>query len=87
MKSTVVTNAYYCKGCLRRHGINSSGTKLRINPFDNLGDIDVTDGIVKSRNSSATNSALCYYLDKAQYLGLEFFAYPLLFPNKKTDTS
>ena len=48
--------------------------------------MDVTDGM-ESRTTSAPNSALRYCLDKSQYFGLEFSSYPLLFPNKKTDTS
>ena len=36
--------------------------------------------------SSMPISVLSYLLDKAQYLGMEFFRYPLLFPNKKTVT-
>ena len=31
-------------------------------------------------------SVLRYFLDKAQYFGLEFSLQPLLFPNKKTGT-
>ena len=39
-----------------------------------------------SRTSSVPVSAFRNCLDKAQYLGLEFSSYPLLFPNKKTET-
>ena len=33
------------------------------------------------------NSVLRYLLDKTQYISLEFSFHPLLFPNKKTETS
>ena len=36
--------------------------------------------------SSMPISVFRYLLDKAQYFGLEFSLYPLLFPNKKTET-
>ena len=47
--------------------------------------IYVTDGTM-SRTPNTPISALRYCYDKAQYFGLEFSFYPLLFPNKKTET-
>ena len=42
--------------------------------------------VLMSRTPSVPNSTLRYCSDKAQYFGLEFSFYPLLFPNKKTET-